>query len=132
MGLNQSQSSAFPVLLDQLDISQKILESTEPKPAPLPVPSPTQSFWMTENELAKHGSEDVPDNDADIVIIGSGITGVGAAYHIARMLAEKDKSGVPKKVVILEARDFCKIIAALNLRNILSYLLASYRLWGHG
>ncbi|EJC99722.1 DAO-domain-containing protein [Fomitiporia mediterranea MF3/22] len=73
-------------------------------PASLPVPNSTHSFWLHPskevNPLAKEGSEGPITSDADICIIGSGITGVSAAYHLS-------KSAPEKKVVILEARDFC-------------------------
>lgn len=52
--------------------------------------------------MAKEGSDGPLINDADLCIIGSGITGISAAYHISKM-SEK-----PMKLVILEARDFCK------------------------
>jgi glycine/D-amino acid oxidase-like deaminating enzyme len=48
--------------------------------------------------------------DADICIIGSGITGVSAAYHLAKQLEPKiagNDVNLVRKVVILEARDFC-------------------------
>ncbi|KAG6827497.1 hypothetical protein H0H92_011550 [Tricholoma furcatifolium] len=73
----------------------------------LPVSNSTHSFWINTpgaNPLAKEGSEGNLVDDADIVIIGSGITGVSAAYHLARNL---NSGGSPSKVVILEARDFC-------------------------
>ena len=76
-------------------------------PASLPVPNSTHSFWLHPskevNPLAKEGSEGDIASDADICIIGSGITGVSAAYHLSKSLPDK-------KVVILEARDFCKYI----------------------
>jgi glycine/D-amino acid oxidase-like deaminating enzyme len=62
--------------------------------------------------LAAEGSDGPFTGDADICIIGSGITGVSAAYHLA-LAAERgdlpraDNSG-PLRVVILEARDFCE------------------------
>ncbi|KAG5728184.1 Gamma-glutamylputrescine oxidoreductase [Termitomyces sp. T112] len=74
----------------------------------LPVPHSTHSFWINSpgaNPLAKEGSEDDLTPDSDICIIGSGITGVSAAYHLARSLAAEED--VPCKVTILEARDFC-------------------------
>ncbi|KAG6916230.1 hypothetical protein DXG01_007813 [Tephrocybe rancida] len=71
----------------------------------LPVPNSTHSFWINTpgaNPLAREGSEDDLISDADICIIGSGITGVSAAYHLAKSLKHS-----ASKVVILEARDFC-------------------------
>ncbi|KZT07172.1 FAD dependent oxidoreductase [Laetiporus sulphureus 93-53] len=78
-------------------------------PAPLPVPNSTKSFWIDSpgaNPLAGEGSEGPLTEQADVCIIGSGITGVSAAYHLGNALVA---AGVtePVKVVILEARDFC-------------------------
>ena len=83
------------------------------KPSPIPNENPTKSFWLDSapdsNPLAKEGSTGPLPNDADICVIGSGITGVSAAYHISRLLTDKERSlQNPLKVVILEARDFCK------------------------
>jgi hypothetical protein len=48
----------------------------------LPVPNPTTAYWQSEaHELANHQSATLPAT-ADIVIIGSGITGVSTAYHL--------------------------------------------------
>lgn len=85
----------------------------ESRPTPLPVPNPTQSFWLSleANPLAKAGSAGALTADADICIIGSGITGVSAAYHLTRLWSEQGvvPGGVPPlKIVILEARDFCE------------------------
>ncbi|TCD71719.1 hypothetical protein EIP91_005485 [Steccherinum ochraceum] len=78
--------------------------------ASLPVPNPTRSFWATSQTPQvdpAEGSTGPIAEDADICIIGSGITGISAAYHLARALqGKKVKEGVVK-VVILEARDFC-------------------------
>ncbi|KIK70169.1 hypothetical protein GYMLUDRAFT_213310 [Collybiopsis luxurians FD-317 M1] len=71
----------------------------------LPVPNPTKSFWIDSpnaNPLAKEGSTGPLPQDADVCIIGSGITGVSVAYHLAMQTRDK-----PLKIVILEARDFC-------------------------
>lgn len=83
------------------------------QPAPLPVSNSTRSFWLHPsdtrssnetyedvNPLAKEGSEGDLTKDADVCIIGSGISGVGVAYHLSKL-------PMNRKVVILEARDFC-------------------------
>ncbi|KAG6875067.1 hypothetical protein C0993_011002, partial [Termitomyces sp. T159_Od127] len=74
----------------------------------LPVVNPTLSFWIDSpgaNPLAKEGSDGALSVDADVCIIGSGITGVSAAYHLAKGV-EARKSG-PITAVVLDARDFC-------------------------
>ncbi|KAG6819938.1 hypothetical protein H0H93_007262 [Arthromyces matolae] len=81
-------------------------------PAPLhrsglPVPNSTHSFWINSpgaNPLAKEGSEDDLDTEVDVCIIGLGITGVSAAYHLSKAQEGRE---FPLKVTILEASYFC-------------------------
>lgn len=93
--------AAFQLL--QIGVSQK--------PPSLPVLNPTKSFWThgsrDANPLARAGSEDALTDDADVCIVGSGITGVSAAYHLAKALEKESAREAPLKAVILEARDFC-------------------------
>ncbi|KAG6881221.1 hypothetical protein C0993_002342, partial [Termitomyces sp. T159_Od127] len=73
----------------------------------LPVVNPTLSFWIDSpgaNPLAKEGSDGALSVDADVCIIGSGITGVSAAYHLAKGV-EARESG-PIMALVLDARDF--------------------------
>ncbi|RXW20482.1 hypothetical protein EST38_g5370 [Candolleomyces aberdarensis] len=116
----QMASAVVPVL--QFDTAQFVLESFgrdsdslglpfphPARPVTLPVASPSKSFWLDSpgaNPLAKVGSEGELTTDADVCIIGSGITGVSAAYHLARLL-ERKGGEANRTVVILEARDFC-------------------------
>jgi hypothetical protein len=69
----------------------------------------TASYWLQDgaNPLAREGADSpITDEDVDVVVIGSGITGVSAVHHLVQgMKSEKfDKL----KVVLLEARDFCE------------------------
>ncbi|EIW78771.1 DAO-domain-containing protein [Coniophora puteana RWD-64-598 SS2] len=84
------------------------------KPAALPNSDPSRSFWLHSspdaNRLAHEGSEGpLSTDEADIIIIGSGLTGVGVAYWLVNGLADAaDGDGKePLKVVVLEAREFC-------------------------
>jgi FAD dependent oxidoreductase len=99
---------SVPVL--QWEPSQQFFRQPGDNPAaPLPVPNSTKSFWLNTpgaSPLAKEGSHGPFTTDADICIIGSGITGVSTAYHLAQKLDQVDR---PIKVVILEARDFCSL-----------------------
>lgn len=109
--LRISAMAVLPVFLNVLAEHQEVfLLPPDGARTPLPVPNSTHSFWINTpgaNPLAKEGSEGPLTADADIAIIGSGITGVSAAYHISRLLAETGDAAKPLKVVILEARDFC-------------------------
>ncbi|KAH8825315.1 hypothetical protein DL96DRAFT_1670461 [Flagelloscypha sp. PMI_526] len=58
------------------------------------------------NPLAEVGSQGILPTDADVCIIGSGITGISTAYHLSKLVTKERND--PVKVVILEARKFCR------------------------
>lgn len=66
-------------------------------PLNIPYPHPTKSFWLDDIPLLE-SSVPIPD-ETDVVIIGSGISGASAAYHL-------QKVDPALKVVVFEARDF--------------------------
>ncbi|KAK1140465.1 hypothetical protein N8T08_010309 [Aspergillus melleus] len=71
-----------------------------------PASDPTVSFWQVNPpcpKLVNMKSKRLPQS-ADIVIIGSGLSGASVAYTI---LSECHALGAEKKVVILEARETC-------------------------
>ncbi|KAG1747870.1 FAD dependent oxidoreductase [Suillus paluster] len=105
-----------PQILGKFEHAQRVLETPPSEhplhPAKLPSRNPTPSFWIDSspdaNPLAGEGSQDPLPSEADICIIGAGITGVGVAYHLIELLNNASLSlEHPLKVVILEARDFC-------------------------
>lgn len=103
------------VLFDEWISLQKVFSVERNKPAGLPSQNPTRSFWTDSspdaNPLAREGSTGALTTDADVCIIGSGITGVGAAYHLSEAIAANTvQLEAPLKVVILEARDFCAYV----------------------
>lgn len=115
-----TMSTPLSVPLDQLIRTEAaFLNLPTPGPASLPVPNPTKSYWLDSEEgvnpLRSHGSDGPLIQDADICIIGSGITGVSAAWHLAKTL-ERSSAGreKPLDVVILEARDFCELAPAFR------------------
>ncbi|KAG9097630.1 hypothetical protein FS749_005870 [Ceratobasidium sp. UAMH 11750] len=87
-------------------------ENTPAQPAPLPSSNPTKSFWLNSdasaNPLARVGSTGPLPDAADIVIIGSGMTGCSTAYHLADLLRRSGSQAKPVSAIILEARDFCR------------------------
>lgn len=103
--------SILPVPLNvYADQQRMLLLPTDQGRAPLPIPNSTRSFWIDTpgaNPLAKEGSQGTLTADADVCIIGSGITGISAAYHLGIALEGNKYTETPLKVVVLEARDFC-------------------------
>ena len=82
--------------------------STCDKISQAPVPNPTKSFWLhsdpNANPLARHGADDDLPTSSDVVVIGSGISGIFTVFHLIDKLARDDG---PLRIVVLEARDFC-------------------------
>ncbi|KAF7308157.1 DAO domain-containing protein [Mycena chlorophos] len=98
------------------------------QPAALPHPNPTHSFWTHTpgaNPLASEGSTGPLTDAADVCIVGSGITGVSASYHLAKAVkvgtlpVPAGKSRL--RAVVLEARDFCSGATGRNGGNLTPY-----------
>ena len=84
-----------------LSKSYEILTKRLQKSPGLPVPNPSLSFWtVPQSPITKHLS-DLPAH-ADIIIIGTGLTGTS----FARTVLDHD-SQHPLQVVMLDARDVC-------------------------
>jgi hypothetical protein len=69
----------------------------------LPSPNPTKSYWHKEPSkvlLGHRTTTELPET-ADIVIVGSGITGSFAAHFL------KNEGAKNQSVVLLEAREAC-------------------------
>ncbi|THU85948.1 FAD dependent oxidoreductase [Dendrothele bispora CBS 962.96] len=94
------------------------LDSTLPFPG-LPVPNPCLSFWQRSTRYSpllnlnsqkspnESGATPIPEH-ADVVIIGSGISGALTAYSL--LTSPK----APKSVVMLEAREACSGASGRN------------------
>lgn len=83
----------------------------------------TKSFWLNDcdQSLATRQSSILPET-ADIVIIGSGITGISVAHSILddNNTPAESSDALPKpRVLILEARDFCSGATGRNGGHIL-------------
>lgn len=71
----------------------------------IPRPSPTRSYWpVPPSNISQWGAQDVLPEKADIVIIGSGITGASIARTLLRELGENSSD---VRIVMLEAREVC-------------------------
>ena len=74
----------------------------------LPVPNPTSPYWLDDPpypELTDIQSPSLPQ-DADIVVIGSGIAGAAVAWSLLHECRAKNQQQQPR-VVVLEARQLC-------------------------
>lgn len=73
-----------------------------------PHPRPTLSFWLqgTRNDslIGHRTTETIPIN-ADVVVIGAGMSGAATAYHLFK--GHDQIQGALPKVVVLEAREAC-------------------------
>ncbi|KAF6765909.1 FAD dependent oxidoreductase-domain-containing protein [Ephemerocybe angulata] len=95
----------------------------------IPIPNPTSSYWaQPASPLAQRNSDPsvaLPD-EADIVIIGSGITGTSFAREILDRSAGNHVQGEPLRIVMLEARDACSGATARNGGHITPVLYQDY------
>ncbi|RYP71084.1 hypothetical protein DL771_005018 [Monosporascus sp. 5C6A] len=68
----------------------------------LPVDNPTESYWLKEpsEKLLGHRTTEQLPRTADVVIVGSGITGAFAAHFLKEKNPDLD-------IVMLEAREAC-------------------------
>ncbi|KAH0427997.1 FAD dependent oxidoreductase [Colletotrichum camelliae] len=69
----------------------------------LPASNPSISYWQLPplDGIASHQSQDLP-TEADVVIIGSGMSGTSIAWHLL-----KDNATKPLRVAMIEARQAC-------------------------
>ncbi|KAJ7625753.1 FAD dependent oxidoreductase [Roridomyces roridus] len=103
-------------------------------PADLPYEHSTPSFWMlgpNANPLAEAGSTGAFTDAADVCIVGSGMTGTSAAYHLANAV-EGGRFPLPEgkerlRAVVLEARDFCSGATGRNGGNLTPFEIRGFR-----
>ncbi|TFK38630.1 FAD dependent oxidoreductase-domain-containing protein [Crucibulum laeve] len=96
----------------------------------LPVTDPSTPYWLTPlSPISKHGSaaQSLPEY-ADIVIIGSGITGTSFARAVLDYDKENGSSEHPLQAVMLEARDVCSGATGRNGGHITPVLYQDYLL----
>ncbi|KAF9880305.1 putative FAD dependent oxidoreductase [Colletotrichum karsti] len=69
----------------------------------LPVSNPSISYWQLPplDGIADHQSQQLPA-EADVVIIGSGMSGTSIAWHLL-----KDNTTSPLRIAMIEARQAC-------------------------
>lgn len=87
---------------------QEVLERVKQPPG-LPVRNPSPSYWLEDPphpELVEMQSPELPGR-ADIVIVGSGITGAAVARSVLQTGAVQGDGKQGRRVVVLEARTLC-------------------------
>ncbi|WVQ84845.1 hypothetical protein IAT38_007002 [Cryptococcus sp. DSM 104549] len=79
----------------------------------LPVKNRTEPFWLCERDLELQHARTTADlpSSADVVVVGSGLTGAMMAY---RLYTEADAAGKKINVVLLEADEVCSGATARN------------------
>ncbi|GAA5902191.1 NAD(P)/FAD-dependent oxidoreductase [Sporobolomyces salmoneus] len=108
-------------LLSQFPPSGSIPPSSPPNPHPL------NSFWTTNfaSPLLDEGRDEPLPEQADVVVIGSGLTGICAIDRLVEQLTTSaGKEEV--KIVVLEARQFCSGATARNGGHLTSSPLLSF------
>ncbi|KAI0091391.1 DAO-domain-containing protein [Irpex rosettiformis] len=122
--------STLPIPLHTYAAHQQVLHLPPPliTPTALPVPNATTPYWTRylskdHTPSLDHGSKGPLTKDADICIIGSGITGVSAAYHLYKAVVQ---DGRPLNVVILEAREFCSGATGRNGGHLTPHAFAHF------
>jgi glycine/D-amino acid oxidase-like deaminating enzyme len=75
----------------------------------LPSEKWSSSFWHSEPSKILIGHRTTPSlpQQADVVIVGSGISGTSAAWHLLRGLNPAKANAQPISIVMLEAREAC-------------------------
>lgn len=90
--------------------SSRRMAPIEPR---LPVKNRLDSFWLSERDVelkAMRTTAEMP-TAADVVIVGSGLSGAMMAYHLYRQAREQ---GRRIRVVMLEADETCGSATARN------------------
>lgn len=80
--------------------ARKMLPSARETPCPLPSSNASKSFWLSEPELIGHRTTESLPLEADVVVVGTGITGASALRYLV-------ESGKKLNIVALEAREVC-------------------------
>ncbi|KAK8029784.1 hypothetical protein PG993_011075 [Apiospora rasikravindrae] len=102
------------------------MEQNASRPVTLPRDNPTQSYWQDPPaDIADLRTTPNLLESADVVIIGSGITGASIAWNLLQTPSGNDP---PRRIVMLEARQAC---SGATGRNGGHTKAASYRTFLH-
>lgn len=99
------------------------------QPVSLPRNGPTVSYWQDPpDRIADHRTTEELPTSADVVIIGSGITGAAVAWNLLKHVPVPAPSDAAPRIVMLEARQAC---SGATGRNGGHTKAASYRTFTH-
>ncbi|KAK7733089.1 hypothetical protein SLS53_008277 [Cytospora paraplurivora] len=134
LNLFKTIKTAFTILYALYQDYAKVIAQANSLPG-LPVPNPTSSYWQDDPpypELVDIHSPDGPPTTADIVVIGSGITGVAVARTVLREWRrtgrlDVDEGKKPPRIVVLEARQLCSGATGRNGGHIKASLHESFQ-----
>ncbi|KAG6882502.1 hypothetical protein C0992_011480, partial [Termitomyces sp. T32_za158] len=91
----------------------------------LPVPVPTEAYWqIPKAPVAEWGQHDAVPAYADVVVVGSGITGTAVARTLLDWGRDHRRQGV--RIVMLEAREACSGATGRNGGHITPVLYDQY------
>lgn len=105
---------------NRIDITQQVKERISLAPG-LPKPNPTRSSWQQPPHPTVANIQSDLADETDIVIIGSGITGCGAAHAL---LHHPNASGL--RITVLEARETCSGATGRNGGHICSNIIETF------
>lgn len=108
LAASKTIKTAISILYTLYDDWSTVLTQANSLPG-LPVPNPTSSYWQDDPPYPRLVNTRSPDGlpaAADIVIIGSGITGLAVARTVLREWGRKGELD-GKRLVVLEARQLC-------------------------
>jgi len=105
-----AQISALYYALKEIINDYRVLSKRISLSPGIPELNSSLPFWTIPNSpIARHGADKELPQDADVVIIGSGISGTAVARTLLELHLQKHEhhTGSKIKVVMLEARDAC-------------------------
>ncbi|KAJ6518843.1 FAD dependent oxidoreductase [Mycena sanguinolenta] len=121
---------ALDSLRETVAVYEELNKRVQQSPG-IPVPGPSTPYWaIPPAPIAQHGSaksDAVPLPEyADVVIIGSGISGAAVARTMLDLCSQPDSQDSLPQIIMLEARDACSGATGRNGGHITPPLFHDY------